>query len=243
VGTSGGPGDRIATLALGISGALDGMHAAGDAADGASTASGSRNDSDSGSEGEGEGDDGSAQMTCAMAAMELAEAMGGAGLSELAGLTSGGKEHIMDPRMLNMARLRTAVVPSAGLYASALGLARMAAYLADQQQGGAAAAAGSLPDVDPVALHVAHNTGCRLIRFEAAPAAGSAGSAGQQPAGGPSFSAFGMSALGGTTVLCHPASGTSIAVTVNSLTADRAAPLHIVELACRHLGLGQPADA
>ena len=183
-------------------------------------------------------------MAAAMAAMELAEAMA-AGLGDLAALSSGGKEHLMDPRMVNMGKMRGALLPSANLYASALGLARCAAYVA--LDGGSGGAAGNVvaPDADlvsigdvayhPGAVQVAHNAGLRLFKF-------------QRDAGGASgrrtlqATAVGSASLGGSTVFVDMARGVTVAVTVNRLTADRALTAHLLDIIAEELQLGVPVD-
>jgi hypothetical protein len=72
-------------------------------------------------------------MASALAAVELAEGMargGRGGLADLADLTVAGREHFLDPRLANTIKLRMALLPSAGLYASALGLAHAVDFCA-----------------------------------------------------------------------------------------------------------------
>ena len=54
-----------------------------------------------------------------------------------------------------------------------------------------------------------------------------------------SETAFGHGGLGGSIALCDPASGVSIAVTVNKLTLDRTASRDIVNRVCELLKLDQ----
>jgi len=158
----------MATLSLGPSGALDGVPSEQEeaaAAAGGATAAAALTSPRAGDAGAGAGavagpspadDGGDAEanevtVASAMAAMELAETMAGGGLSDLTGLASGGREHLMDPRLVNIVKIRAALVPSLNLYASALGLATMADYtLAVHVRGmGRAMAAGA--GADPVA--------------------------------------------------------------------------------------------
>lgn len=51
---------------------------------------------------------------------------------------------------------------------------------------------------------------------------------------------LGHEAFGGSVVLLHPASHTALAVTVNHLTLDKAAPRQVLRLLARELGLPLP---
>jgi hypothetical protein len=127
---------RFAAVCLGPGGALagapeEGAQAAGSAAsaaaeagEGASPAAVEEEEAAA----SGSGEDNEVTVASAMAAMELAEAMGRGGLTDLTTLTAGGREHFMDPRLVNVLKLRGSLLPSLGLYASALGLAHLLDY-------------------------------------------------------------------------------------------------------------------
>jgi predicted unusual protein kinase regulating ubiquinone biosynthesis (AarF/ABC1/UbiB family) len=130
--------DRIATLCLGGSGALDGVvlsdsetddGSGGDAVDG-KTNEHKRDEDDDDEDHLADGDAPNENtMSNAMAAMELAESMVKGGLGDLTGLMQKGREHFIDPRLVNMSKVKSlALLPSMNLYASALGLACLLDY-------------------------------------------------------------------------------------------------------------------
>jgi hypothetical protein len=83
-------------------------------------------------EGEGgEGDATEATMAMALAAVELAGTLTDGGLEQLKGLTSGGSEHMMDPRLVNCQRLRFGIVPCANVFATARAVAKIGDRLSD----------------------------------------------------------------------------------------------------------------
>jgi hypothetical protein len=172
--------------------------------------------------------DDEAPVACAVGAVQLAEAMS-AGLADLEPLSAGGgKEHLMDPRMLNMRKFAevdsaaAAAAPSAGLQATADGLARLVLSLAsdarrdaDREQSLQAPGAAAEPTPADVACHLSHFTGLRTFHAASAPLA-LASAAAVTTAGGdstplsPSVAAraaavaFGSAALGGSLAVCFP---------------------------------------
>lgn len=315
------------TLCLGASGALDAVPREGEEEESPSTTGGAASSSSpSAADDHVSAEDEDVTMTAAMAAVELAETMAAGGLTELATLTGGGKEHFMDPRFVNMEKVRNALLPATNLYASAMALARMGAFIAAH---GAATHAGAMraqafapapapspasgggnglmrcsaegPAYEPTAVLTAHNLGLRLFGWRDRPAAdadgGLAGAGAASTAssvsvvslapaatdsgkdsaastfsalssmdGGDSgagisgsssssssweasfmdpavqFTAFGASALGGSTLIVDTAKGVAIAVTVNKLAADRALTRHIVEMVASEMKLGSVVD-
>lgn len=193
------PLSPFATVALGASGALDACPAEGEEEEDASTAILPATPSD-----EDTGSDEDVTMTAAMAAVELAELMTAGGLMELSALTAGGKEHLMDPRVVNMLKVREALLPSTNMYASAMSVARMGAFMAahaaamhasttstSSSSGGPSALvrpdpSGSGAAYDPTALLAAHHMGMRLFGWKrrAAGATAAASSAGAEDSAG-----------------------------------------------------------
>ena len=64
-------------------------------------------------------------LSAGIAAIDFAEKMNESGLEEFVTLTSGGKEHIMDPRVLNMEKLKRATLPATNMRCSARALASL----------------------------------------------------------------------------------------------------------------------
>ena len=147
-----------------------------------------------------------------------------------AGVTPGMKSSslLMDPCMFNTEKIRRACIPSANGHFSARALARFYACLANK---------GSVD-------------GVQLLRPELVAAMSQTRATMPGTRGMPSTewglgvrkysdTAFGHGGLGGSIALCDPASGLSIAVTVNKLTLDRSASREIVNRVCELLKLDQ----
>lgn len=201
-------------------GAGDGASVSGSARHSVAAASTHGSGADDNSDaGESEPDE-SGAMGIAMAAMELAGIMAEAGLEDLGPLTSGGKEHLMDPRLLNWRKLRAATIPSTNLYATARALAKVGSYICQRQK--AQCELEPKPELQGLsvaqqaALQACREQGFRLVEM-------------QQPDGSHSSSwdrrrmttSVGMFAMGGTGVLIDCESNTTIAITVNRLTPSR----------------------
>lgn len=192
---------------------------------------------------------GEATMATALAAVEIAGVLVEGGLENLTSLTSGGKEHIMDPRLINCHKLKHGCIPSANLYATASSLAAVGGQLCEglrekQLSGQITSAVGAACDLlgfRPLSFHRG------VLDFtlpDAAPASASSDSAPskQEPSSLPPPTAFAMCALGGTMLFCVPSECISVAITVNQLSAKRSAALAIAKLVCRELNLGEPVD-
>jgi len=249
------PSINVATVCLGGSGALDGVAvpAAAAATDPAESSDVREAMEDKlrkaqapaslpAGAGAVDSEDNAVTMSNALAAMELAEAMTEAGLNDLTALTAGGREHFMDPRVVNMHKVRAAVLPALNCYASAMGLARAGAYLATNgvasPAGGSALPAGPVTIgntlYDPAAVWVAHHAGLRLYSFDL--------SAGDGAVALPSTirhraTAFGCSGLGGSRVMVDTHRRIAIAITVNRLTADGSVAAALLDGVVRDLGL------
>ena len=124
--------------------------------------------------------------------------------------------------LFNAKQISTACLPGSTVLASARGLANVAAWLIENQNVGA-----SVPG--PPAPQRAYGLGYRPFSF-------------REASGQVRQSAFGCSALGGTTVLCDTKHRVAIAVTVNELTPDAHVVKDIVSFICQELELGTPID-
>ena len=209
-----------------------------------------------GAEGEGEESGFSeATMATALAAVEIAGVLVEGGLEQLKSLTSGGKEHIMDPRIVNCFKIQRGCVPSMNLYATASGLATVAGNICESLR------EKELARKVPSAVQAACETlGFRPLSFAGGDLTGKAAAVGggadddSETIGGFASTAttaaaakaeptaFCMCALGGTMVICVPKLCLSFAITVNQLSAQRSAAIDIAKFVCKQLGLGEPVD-
>jgi CubicO group peptidase (beta-lactamase class C family) len=174
--------------------------------------------------------------------MELAEGMTAAGLQELAALTAGGLEHLMDPRMVNIDKIRHALLPSTNLLASAEALARTLAFVVEsgRQNPDIIGSPAALKDFYTIgdtsyhgaAAYAAHYSGMRLFTFEKE----AAGKTTRSSTG------VGMGSLGGSVVFADTAKNVTVAITVNRLTSDRALSKHLLDIIAEDLQLGKLVD-
>lgn len=191
---------------------------------------------------EGESSMSEGTMAVALAAVEIAGVLGEGGLDNLKALTAGGKEHMMDPRLINCYKLKHGCVPSSNLYSTATALASITGQLCEslRQQ--------ELDRAVPSAVQAACETlGFRPLSFT--PVAASSGRSASSRTSGPTPSGpspppegFCMCALGGTMVFCVPSRSICVAITVNQLSAKRSAALTVAKLVSAELGLGIPVD-
>ena len=152
VGVAGDAALRLAHVALSVDVDLDDPEGApSGAGGGAGTLS--LEAATGGGEGGADGQEGNTTtMGAALAAMELVGSME-KGLEDLEDLCSGGKEHMMDPRIVNARLVQRSPLPSLNVRASARAMAKAAAKLSKQlaEGRGAAAELQRAPGVAPPA--------------------------------------------------------------------------------------------
>jgi hypothetical protein len=185
-------------------------------------------------------------MATALAAVEIAGVLVEGGLENLKALTAGGREHFMDPRIVNYHKMVHGCAPSANLYATASGLAVTVGTICDSLR------RKEVGREIPSAVQFAcENLGFRPLTFRSASDRGLSilAEEDQDTIGGDSktisashATGFCMCALGGTMVFCVPSQSLTVAITVNQLSAQRTGALHLAKVVCRELGLGEPVD-
>eukprot|EP01138_Halocafeteria_seosinensis_P008176 gb/GECG01008356.1/.p1 GENE.gb/GECG01008356.1/~~gb/GECG01008356.1/.p1 ORF type:complete len:1576 (+),score=215.38 gb/GECG01008356.1/:1-4728(+) len=235
-----------------------------------------------------EGQNNAVTLSAAMAAMDFAGRMNDSGLEEFGTLTSGGKEHIMDPRVFNMEKLKDVTLPASNIRSSARALAALGdsffknisqtegrnesqlvfnCDVSDQKTREALSR-----DVERVLYVNGERVDAPAIDMEASKAVvyiperipestsakiggvhhvcniGSVPleacrSYGFRPVGfkrsdKTEYSGYGMFALGGSLLVTEAKSGTTIAITVNELTADSYVTSYLLEQICQFLKLG-----
>jgi predicted unusual protein kinase regulating ubiquinone biosynthesis (AarF/ABC1/UbiB family)/CubicO group peptidase (beta-lactamase class C family) len=194
-------------------------------------------------------------MRTLMAAVAFHGALGSAGLGDLEGLVSGGKEHLVDPRAVNAKSIRAALMPATTMFASARAVACAGASLIERlvhASGGkpyatvTADAAGSLssrlhdgpvarPTPASVTVSSAAYDACRLLGFRMCPFT--------RPDGVEEGRGFALGGMGGSILLCDPASRVSVAITVNRLLPRRGQTKRILKDLFTALSVGVPSEA
>jgi CubicO group peptidase (beta-lactamase class C family) len=182
-----------------------------------------------------------ATMATAMAVVEIAGVVDGAGLEQLRALNKGDNSFLMDPRLVNCYRIRSGCMPCANVYATARALAKVAAAIGESsvrahldagggnfgptRRGPTATPAPPAASGETPAAAVCRKLGFRLVSFAS---------------GTDLVDGFCMGTIGGTMVFCVPTKHVAVAITVNQLTASRSAVLEVLTSVARHLRLGTP---
>jgi hypothetical protein len=191
-------------------------------------------------------------LRTSLAAMEVAEVMGGGGLTDLKVLTSGGKEHLIDPRLINARRVRLGCAPSLNTFASARGLATIVAdaharlqtshpgLVATRTAGAAHWTPCTGVDVRPghVVAPASAVEACASYGFR--PVCFTGRRAGPGPSGAPRVDGFCVAGLGGSMVLCDASQDLVVAITLSKLVPRRAPALAILHAVADALRLGTP---
>jgi hypothetical protein len=185
-------------------------------------------------------------MATALAAVEIAGVLVEGGLENLKALTAGGREHFMDPRIVNYHKMVHGCAPSANLYATASGLAVTVGAICDslrqKEVGKAIPSAVQFACENlgfrPLTFRSSSDRGLSVVAEEDCETVGGDG----KTAPTPRATGFCMCALGGTMVFCVPSQLLTVAITVNQLSAQRTGALQLAKFVCRELGLGEPVD-
>jgi hypothetical protein len=127
----------------------------------------------------------------------------------------------MDPRLVNCFRVRSGCMPCNNLYSTAQALAKVSNWITDKLIRSMMGTGRS----GSTSVAACRRLGFRQVSF------GSGASA---------INGFCLGSIGGTIVFTVPSKNLSVAITVNKLTARRAATMDVIHLLCRHLHLGEP---